>query len=86
MLIDTLFDDAPVSLPPFEAVSFNLGDMRPPHAVNKELPSKPTAETEPELTVKSKCHSVAQALLINVCKFKESGINFSPVSKMFIER
>ena len=48
-LIDQLFDDASVSLPPFEAISFNLGDLWPPHAVHKELPSKLTAETEPEL-------------------------------------
>ncbi len=49
VLIDQLFDDAPVSLPPFEAISFNLGNLWPPHAVHQELPSKPTAETEPEL-------------------------------------
>ena len=34
-LIDQLFDDASVSLPPFEAISFNLGDLWPPHAVHK---------------------------------------------------
>ena len=39
VLIDTLFDDAPVSLPPFEAVSFNLGHLWPPHVVHKESPS-----------------------------------------------
>ena len=49
LLIGKLFDDAPVSLPPFEAISFNLGDLWPPPAVHQELPSKPTAETEPEL-------------------------------------
>ena len=54
VLIDQLFDDASVSLPPFEAVSFNLGDLWPPHAVHKELPSKLTAETEPELLEASK--------------------------------
>ncbi len=54
VLIGTLFDDALVSLPPFEAVSFNLGDLWPPHAVHKKLPSRPTTETEPELTVKAK--------------------------------
>ncbi len=54
VLIDQLFDDASVSLPPFEAISFNLGDLWPPHAVHKELPSKLTAETEPELLEASK--------------------------------
>ena len=54
MLIDALFDDATVSLPPFEAVSFNLGDLWPPHAVHQEPPSKPTAETEAELIEASK--------------------------------
>ncbi len=49
-LIDALFDDAPVSLPPFDAIRFNLGDLWPPHAVHQELPSKPTAGTEPEPT------------------------------------
>ena len=45
VLTDTLFDDVPVSLPPFEAISFNLGDLWPPPAAHKELPSKPTTET-----------------------------------------
>ena len=49
VLIDTLFNDAPVSLPPFEAISFNLGDLWLPHAVHQEQPSKLTAEAEPEL-------------------------------------
>ena len=31
-LINTLFDGAPVSLPPFDAIRFNLGDLWPPHA------------------------------------------------------
>ena len=48
VLIDTLFDDAPVSLPPFEAISFNLSDLWPPPAVHEELPSKPTNEAGPE--------------------------------------
>ena len=52
-LIDTLFDDTLVSLPPFEAISFNLSDLWPPHAVHKDLPqeeqsSKSKVETEPE--------------------------------------
>ncbi len=54
VLIDKLFDDASVSLPPFEAISFNLGDLWPPHAVHRELPRKPTAKTEPELIEASK--------------------------------
>ena len=54
VLIDQLFDDAPVSLPPFEAISFNLGDLWTPHAVHQELPSKLTAKTEPELIEASK--------------------------------
>ena len=33
VLIDQLFDDASVSLPPFEAVSFNLADLWQPHVV-----------------------------------------------------
>ncbi len=49
VLIDTLFDDATVSLPPFEAISFNLGDLWLPHAVHKEQPSKLTVESEPEM-------------------------------------
>ncbi len=54
VLIGQLFDDATVSLPPFEAVSFNLGDVWLPHAVHQELPSKPTAETELQLIETSK--------------------------------
>lgn len=53
VLVDTLFDDASVSLPPFEAIKFNLDDLWPPQAVHKALPeeesSKTTAESEPEL-------------------------------------
>ena len=52
VLIGTLFDNAPVSLPPFEAISFNLGDLWPPHAVHKDVPTKkrpsePAAEFKP---------------------------------------
>ncbi len=54
VLIGQLFDNATVSLPPFEVVSFNLGDVWLPHAVHQELPSKPTAETEPQLIETSK--------------------------------
>ena len=49
VLIDTLFDDATVSLPPFEAISFNLGDLWLPHSVHQEQPSKLTVESEPEM-------------------------------------
>lgn len=48
VLMDAPFDDAPVSLPPFEAISFNLGDLWPPHAVHKELPIKQAEKSEPE--------------------------------------
>ena len=54
VLIDTLFEDAPVSLPPFEAISFGLGDLWPPRTVHKELPNKPTSESEPQLAETSK--------------------------------
>ena len=58
-LIDTLFDDALVSLPPFEAISFNLSDLWPPHAFHKDLPqekqpSKSKVESEPEIAETSK--------------------------------
>ena len=57
--IDTLFEDASVSLPPFEAVTFNLGDLWPPPAVHKDLPSKvrpreSKSHSEPELAESSK--------------------------------
>ena len=50
VLIDTLFEDAPVSLPPFEVISFDLGDLWPPCVVHKDVPSKSKTESEPELT------------------------------------
>ena len=37
-LLNTVFDDALVSLPPFEEISFNLSDLWPPHAVHKDSP------------------------------------------------
>ncbi len=40
VLIDTLFDDASVSLPPFEAISFSLSDLWPTHTVHKGTPSE----------------------------------------------
>ncbi len=42
-LIDTLFDDAPVSLPPFDAISFSLGDLWPTHTVHKGTPNEAQA-------------------------------------------
>ena len=48
-LIESLFGSVPVCLPPFEEVSFNLGDMWPSHTVHKAVPSKSTVEFEPEL-------------------------------------
>ena len=40
VLIDTLFEDASVSLPPFEAINFNLGNLWPPQAVHKASPGE----------------------------------------------
>ena len=55
VLMDTLFDDAPVSLPPFEAISFSLGDLWPPHAVHKEPPPiKQAVKSETEFAETSK--------------------------------
>ena len=48
VLIDTLFDDASVSSPPFEEISFNIGDLWSPRVVHQELPSKSTVGSEPE--------------------------------------
>ncbi len=45
-LIDKLFDNVPVSLPPFEAISFDLGDLWGPPTIHKELPNKLTTESE----------------------------------------
>ena len=42
-----LYDDATVSLPPFEAISFNLGDLWPPPTVYKAVPGESTVEPEP---------------------------------------
>ena len=38
VLIDKLFDDASVSLPPFEAISFDLGDLWMSHILHKSVP------------------------------------------------
>jgi len=48
-LIDTLFEDASVSLPPFEAISFNFGELWSPPTIHKDVPSKISTESEPEL-------------------------------------
>ena len=45
--IATLHDDATVSLPPFEAISFNLGDLRPPPTVHRAPPGESAVEPDP---------------------------------------
>ena len=45
--IATLHDDATVSLPPFEAISFSLADLWPPRTVHKAPPGESTVEPEP---------------------------------------
>ena len=54
VLIDALYGSVAVSLPPFEAISFDLGDLWPPRTVHKAPPSNPTVEPEPELMEASK--------------------------------
>ena len=49
VLIDELFDDATVSLPPFDAIEFSLSDLWPPHTVHKGLPSSVSVESERKL-------------------------------------
>ena len=51
--IATLNNDATVSLPPFEAISFNLGDLWPPPTIHKAVPEESTAEPEPAPIVAS---------------------------------
>ena len=50
VLIDKLYEDAQVSLPPFDAISFNLGDLWIPatatHTVHKAVPSPTGIEFE----------------------------------------
>ena len=56
-MIDRLCQDAQVSLPPFEAISFNLGDLWIPRTVHRDVPSDAPSEslaTESESTVASK--------------------------------
>lgn len=38
VLIDRRYEDASVSLPPFEAIRFSLADLWPPPAVHKDTP------------------------------------------------
>ena len=45
--IATLHDDATVSPPPFEAISFSLGDLWLPPTVHKAVPGESTDEPEP---------------------------------------
>ena len=59
VLIDTLFDNAVVSLPPFEAINFNLSDLWPPYAFHKDLlqeeqTSKSKVESESEIAETAK--------------------------------
>ena len=49
VLVDTVFGDTRVALPPFEAIRFNLGDLWLPHSVHRETPGASKTETEPEL-------------------------------------
>ena len=45
--IAKLHDDATVSLPPFEAISFSLGDLWLPPTVHKAVPGELTDDPEP---------------------------------------
>lgn len=49
VLIETLIEDVPVSLPPFEAISFSLGDLWSSRVLHKKPPGNPATESEPEL-------------------------------------
>ncbi len=46
VLIDKLYDDTTVSVPPFEAIEFNLADLWPPHRIHKGIPNQPPAQSE----------------------------------------
>lgn len=54
MLIDSVFDDATVSLPPFEAISFYLSDLWPPQALHKAVPELEVEEATSELVQAAK--------------------------------
>lgn len=48
VLIDKIYDDAAVSLPPFDAIRFNLSDLWPPLTVHKGIPSTSIVESSTE--------------------------------------
>ena len=54
MLIDSVFDDATVSLPPFEAISCCLSDFWPPQALHKAVPELEVEEATSELVQAAK--------------------------------
>jgi len=53
-LIDTLFEDASVSFPLFEAISFNLGELWSPPTFHKDVSSKLFTESESKLAETTK--------------------------------
>ena len=54
VLIDSVFDDATVSLPPFEAISVCLSNLGPPQALHKALPELEVEEATSELVQAAK--------------------------------
>ncbi len=48
MLIDRLYEDATVSLPPFEAIEFDLSDLWPPHMLHRDVPIQSHVASESE--------------------------------------
>ncbi len=48
VMIDTLFETACVSLSPFDAISFNLGELWSTHTVHKEVTGRLKTESELE--------------------------------------
>ncbi len=46
LLIDEVYEDATVSLPPFEAIEFDLGDLWLPHTVHQDLPSQASVASQ----------------------------------------
>ena len=54
VLIDAVFDDATVSLPPFEAISFCRSDLWPPQALHKAVPELEVEEATSELVQAAK--------------------------------
>ena len=45
VLIDTLFDDTSVSLPPFDAIRFDLGELWPPRVLHKSVSESKSTDT-----------------------------------------